>query len=313
MNLRAVMTRDISDEYELEQLVPVYSKNDGRRKDVEPSQDQTEKLTDKLSASAELKLRCAVFEAIVDEIVEDKIEETVEENNYPDTNEIEQEVQPVVEAAETLRLIPRFPKGRLQAIIASHLKYATSPMYHLASKSAHFCAGVMADIDKEDLTAGEVVAPDDTTDGEIHEDNDLGVDEDKLVDSPQDSVEAANQFGEGSESFRFKSIFEDVSTPVTNDIISENDEVMVPPDPISEEVVEMEPGEGGDEDVTVDPVLPESAAMAVRYLAASAINHRKATAIMSRRVSGRILREMLHELRYRLPKDFCKKYGISQQ
>lgn len=310
MNLRTVMTREISDEYELEQLVPVYSKNDGRRKDIEPSQDQTEKLTDKLSASAELKLRCAVFEAIIDEIVEDKIEEAVEENNYPDTHEIEQEVQPVVEAAETLRLIPRFPKNRLQAIVASHLKYATSPMYHLASKSAHFCAGVMADIDKEDLTAGEVVAEGNTTEGEIREDNDFGVDENKLVDEPQDLVNDANQFNDGSESFRFKSIFE---TDNTDNEVIEDDQVTTPPDPISEEVVEMEPGEGGDEDVTVDPVLPESAAMAVRYLAASAINHRKATAIMSRRVSGRILRELLHELRYRLPKNFCRKYGISQE
>lgn len=312
MNLRTVMTRDISDEYELEQLVPVYSKTDKRRKDIDPSQDQTENLTDKLSASAELKLRCAVFEAIVDEIVEDKIEEAVEENSYPDTAEIEQEVEPVVEAAETLRLIPRFPKGRLQTIIASHLKFSKSPMYHLASKSAHFCAGVMADVDEPDLTAGEVVDVNTTTEGQIHEDDDAGVDEDKLVDSPHKLVDEANQVG-GSESFRFKSIFEDISTPVTNDIITENDELMNPPDPISAEVVEMKPGEGGDEDVTVDPVLPESAAMAVRYLAASAVNHRKATAIMSRRVSGRILRQMLHELRYRLPKKFCQKYGISQQ
>ena len=87
---------------------------------------------------------------------------------------------------------------------------------------------------------------------------------------------------------------------------------MTPPDPISEEVIKMEPGRTSDRTVEVDPVIPEPEAKALRYMAASAINHRKATVIVSQRLSGRVLTDMLYELRYKLPDNFKKKYQLER-
>ena len=100
MNLKSVMTRTLEDEYETQQLVPVESNDDGRKKIVEPSQEQIEELTDDLPASAELQMRTAILEAIADAIVEDAVEESAEEGKYPDTQEIEDEVEDVVEAQD---------------------------------------------------------------------------------------------------------------------------------------------------------------------------------------------------------------------
>ena len=267
MNLRSVMTRTLNDEYETEQLVPIYSKHDGRRKDVAPSQEQIEHLDDQLPAAASLRMKMATLEAIVDDIIEDSIEHSVENGEEPNSTKIEEEVEPVIAAAESLHLVAKFPRRRVRELISTHLRYPGDPWVELASKAAHFAAGAMTDVKEEDLVAGEVQSDGSTTPGNIHEDTDAGMDEDELVDTPPEE------------------------------------------DRISEEVVKAEPGSPMESTVEVDPVIPAPAAAAMRYLAASAINHRKATAIMSHRLTGRMLVDMVHELRYRLPKSFLQKYS----
>lgn len=70
-------------------------------------------------------------------------------------------------------------------------------------------------------------------------------------------------------------------------------------------------GEPTDENkVTVDNSIPDTAACALRRLAATTINERKAIARVSRTLSGPILQETLHQLRYQLPNKFIKRYNI---
>lgn len=338
MNLKSVMTRTLEDEYETQQLVPVESNDDGRKKIVEPSQEQIEELTDDLPASAELQMRTAILEAIADAIVEDAVEESAEEGKYPDTQEIEDEVEDVVEAAETFHLIPHFPRQRIRGMIVNHMRRA-DPLAELAARAAHFCAGTMSEITKEDdLTAGQVLTNGEEIKGEIVEDTDAGIIHDSEIMTPpdpisQDAVEAEpgepverdmRYFRRMSPSYFRTRMGVPEGEDDPNDIMGGDEvkEVTRQPevihddlvdsidDAISDEVVQMTPGEPSDAVVTADPVLPKDVSACVRYLAASTINHRKATAIMSNRISGVLLMDTLYKLRYRLPKRFLKKYNL---
>ena len=63
-------------------------------------------------------------------------------------------------------------------------------------------------------------------------------------------------------------------------------------------------------DVVVDEGVDQDTASEMKYLITTACHHRRATSKVSRRFSGKIVNQMLHELRYKLPDSFLRKYGI---
>lgn len=64
------------------------------------------------------------------------------------------------------------------------------------------------------------------------------------------------------------------------------------------------------EEVQVDEGVDKDTAAEMQYLITAACHHRRATSKVSRRFSGKIVNRMLHELRYKLPASFVRKYGI---
>ena len=64
------------------------------------------------------------------------------------------------------------------------------------------------------------------------------------------------------------------------------------------------------EEVTVSEGIPEEQAAALKYLASAAVNHRSATVAVSRKFTGAMLADMLHQLRYCLPNSFVQKYRV---
>ena len=266
MNSLQATTREIRDEYELNQLIPIYSKNDGRVKTVDPSQNQIEKLDDKLPAVADSKMQFAIFEAIVDEVVADQVQDAIENGEageYPDEEKIAEQVEPMIEAAEMRHLIAKYPRRRLNALIAKHLK-RSDPMYQLAEKAAHYCAGVMSDVIEDVVVAGDLAPSEDVPTVDVTPSDTKGSDEYGLDESPADT---------GID--------------------------------ISEEVVEPTPA-----DVVVDENVPTAKADIIRYMTASTINHKKATVIMSNKISGKYLANTLYELRHCLPENFKRKYRL---
>lgn len=74
---------------------------------------------------------------------------------------------------------------------------------------------------------------------------------------------------------------------------------------ITEEVVEHK----GDS-ISVDGSVPTVVEDSMRFLAASTVNQRKATVLVSRYVSGPILEDTLNKLKNHLPESFKKKYNL---
>lgn len=60
----------------------------------------------------------------------------------------------------------------------------------------------------------------------------------------------------------------------------------------------------------VDGSVPTTMGRAMKMLAVSAINQRRATACLSRQYTSRVTEKMLHELRYALPDEFKRRYEI---
>lgn len=62
--------------------------------------------------------------------------------------------------------------------------------------------------------------------------------------------------------------------------------------------------------VSVDSGIDTKTAAELKWLASSAVSHRKATSAVSKKLSGILVNRMLHELRYHLPASFKKKYRV---
>lgn len=65
--------------------------------------------------------------------------------------------------------------------------------------------------------------------------------------------------------------------------------------PVADEVVTPD-------DVAIEPSVPENAAAAMKYMVASAVNHRKATALSIRRVAVPVFNKYMDEFKHCLPK-----------
>lgn len=106
----------------------------------------------------------------------------------------------------------------------------------------------------------------------------------------------------------------------------EGDEITGPTDPAGDDLIaykdeDTKPADEG-VDISEEPAVPEGdsaqvsgaiptrARAAIKALALSSVTKRRATVMVSREFSGILLNQMLHTLRYRLPEDFKRKYGI---
>ena len=94
-----------------------------------------------------MKARIAVFEAIIDEVAEDTIEEKEAESNAPVTeNEVEEAVEPIVDKAVALGIVPSSVRNRVSKLI--HSKFVTTKTRaSLLAKAAHMVAEAVTETD----------------------------------------------------------------------------------------------------------------------------------------------------------------------
>lgn len=240
--------RKLDDEYEVSQLNPVYSKT----KEGEASQEQVEKMLDKLPEKESLKARIAIFEAVVDDVIDEVIEE--KEEGVATSGDVYAEVEPVVEKAIALHIVPAGVKRNIQQLIANKLKQH-SALIDLHEKAAHFLAASMTELPEDECVVEEVLDEKPFKGGVETEDP-----EQVCVPEGDNEQEA-----------------KDHATPTVN----------------------------------TDDTMPKPVDEALKFLSASSVAHRKATALVSKRISGVMLSQTLKALRHHLPAKFKAKYGIN--
>lgn len=94
-----------------------------------------------------MKARIAVFEAIIDEVAEDTIDEKEAESNAPVTeNEVEEAVEPIVDKAVALGIVPSSVRNKVSKLI--HSKFVTTKTRaSLLAKAAHMVAEAVTETD----------------------------------------------------------------------------------------------------------------------------------------------------------------------
>lgn len=285
-------TRHLDDEYETKQLNPKY----GDSKKDEASSERIEDLTKKLPEKDSIKIRCATCEAIVDDMIETCIEQN---DGDADVKVIEDAIEPVVEKAIALYIIPASFKNQLPKMISKHLR-RRDPMVALHAKAAHYITDAMVRMEEDDCIISEVL--DDKP-------ADTGFDiQEETVEpkhtNPVDFWKPRKPKLEEDSTYEKKEDDPGEDVSASEDTPSTTEETLDTED--SPEIKEDTPKE----DVQVDADLPKPVEDSMRFLAASAVNHRKATALVSRKLTGVMLTNILYQLRHHLPDFYKKKYGI---
>jgi hypothetical protein len=293
-----------------------------------------------------MKARLAVFTAIMEEVLDEAEEEQpVDSDGEPlplTERQAEEVTEPVVEKATALSLVPSSARNIVRKMVADRLriKDKRSGLY---ARAAHLIAEATTDADynagadnidqpiketvrvddlisdavseessapnegtadttmfwrrhrsKWSLDADEFSAGADNIDQPINNTADMG---DELNDAVSEESDAPND-GTADTTMFWRRHARKWSLDADEEVTGtqpESDE-----EPLTEEAA----------DVDVDDGLDEDTAKELRYLVRSSINHRRATSRVSRKFSGKLLDNMMHELRYVLPRKFCRKFNV---
>ena len=250
-------------------------------------------IVDSLPEKECLKARIAVFEAIIDEVAEDTIDEKEAESDAPVTeNEVEEVVEPIVDKAVALGIVPSSVRRNVYNLI--HSKFVTSKTRaSLLAKAAHMVAEAVTETDYN-AGADNIDTPIDETvniDGEIKDATSEKSEAPNTGTSPTTSA-WLRSWDRGS---RFEG---DVSDEISDDKVPTDTAMGAP-----------EGGPANDINVDVDEGLDTETKASMRYLVKSAIHHRRATAKVSRRLSAQLTEDMMTQLKYALPVKFYTKYS----
>ena len=245
-----------------------------------------------------MKARMAAFQAIMEEVVDNAVDEApadatpaeVASNVYQTTDEI-------TDKAVALHLVPAGMHGLVRKLVAYKLRPRNSRA-KLYARAAHLCAeAVTTDSNDPAYNAGTPAI--DTPLEESPSADDLVSTATSAEDeSPADGTSPTTAWWNMEGDTSVETPADDSATPAEGD--PEN-----PSDTPTESSDAVTPS-----DVVVDEGVDQDTASEMKYLITTACHHRRATSKVSRRFSGKIVNQMLHELRYKLPDSFLRKYGI---
>lgn len=245
-----------------------------------------------------MKARMAAFQAIMEEVVDNAVDEApadatpaeVASNVYQTTDEI-------TDKAVALHLVPAGMHGLVRKLVAYKLRPRNSRA-KLYARAAHLCAeAVTTDSNDPAYNAGTPAI--DTPLEESPSADDLVSTATSAEDeSPADGTSPTTAWWNMEGDTPVETPADDSATPAEGD--PEN-----PSDTPTESSDAVTPS-----DVVVDEGVDQDTASEMKYLITTACHHRRATSKVSRRFSGKIVNQMLHELRYKLPDSFLRKYGI---
>ena len=243
-----------------------------------------------------MKARIAVFEAIVDEVVEDTIDEKEVESDAPvKESEIEEVVEPIVDKAVALGIVPSSVHRKVSNLVHAKL-ISRKTRASLLAKAAHMVAEAVTETD---YNAGA-----DSIDTPINETVNIN---NEIKDATSEQDDAPNDGKSPTTSAWLKSWDNNRSrrSRFEGDVGTDDNGVV---DDVDTAVGAPEGGPANDISVDVDDGLDTETKANMRYLVKSAIHHRRATAKVSRRLSAQLTDNMMHQLRYALPAKFYNKY-----
>jgi len=313
--MRKFLSNELCDEYEAEQLNPVYTETS----EGDASHEEIIKVVGSMPEESCMRARIATFEAIVDEVIEQAVSPDIENpaEHTVTTTDVAEVVDPIVDKAVALHIVPPAIKKRIPSLIAKHLK-TKDPRTALLAKVAHFV--MEAETDCPESTSENIVVPteapeaapveapvEDTVETPVE----TPVEETPVEETPAEepSPAAMRSIRDVYNAWRSGKITEKQMEAEIKAIEAEEAPAEAP---VAEETKVEETGVAPvtTEEVTVSEGIPEEQAAALKYLASSAVNHRSATVAVSRKFTGAMLADMLHELRYCLPNSFVQKYNV---
>jgi hypothetical protein len=295
--MRKFLATRLCDDYTVEQMNPEAPVTEG----TDPERVTTIEQINEMPEQVVAQMRVAVFEAIVDDIIEDTLTtEQVEDREKA----VEDKVAPIVDKAVALHIVPASVKKNINELLAKHFK-KVDPRKALLAKAAHFVMEAQTEVeepccDEIEVDQSTIVQP--CVQEEVEE-----ATSPVIVNAPEEVKAAAPAMS--AIALYNKYMAGEITEQEMNEQLAEATSTEVEQCADSEDPVETTPVVAPIE-VAVAAAVPEDQAAAMRYLAASAINHRSATVVVSRKLSGPLLNNMLHQLRYCLPKDFVAKYNV---
>ena len=301
--MRKFLSTEICDEYEAEQLNPVYTETT----EGDASHEKIIKVVGSMPEESCMRARIATFEAIVDEVIEQAVSPEIENpaEHVVTTTEVAEVVDPIVDKAIALHIVPAAIKKRIPSLIAKHLK-TKDPRTALLAKVAHFV--MEAETDCPESTSENIVVPTEAPEAAPVE----APIEVPAEETPVEDAEAPVTMRSVRDIYNAWRAGEITEKQMEAEIKAIDAEEAPADAPIVEETKVEETGVAPVEanEVTVSEGIPEEQAAALKYLASSAVNHRSATVAVSRKFTGAMLADMLHQLRYCLPNSFVQKYRV---
>ena len=245
-----------------------------------------------------MKARMAAFQAIMEEVVDNAVDEAPADATPAEVaSDVYQTTDEITDKAVALHLVPAGMHGLVRKLVAYKLRPRNSRA-KLYARAAHLCAeAVTTDSNDPAYNAGTPAI--DTPLEESPSADDLVSTATNAEDeSPADGTSPTTAWWNMEGDTPVETPADDSATPAEGD--PEN-----PSDTPAESSDAVTPS-----DVVVDEGVDQDTASEMKYLITTACHHRRATSKVSRRFSGKIVNQMLHELRYKLPDSFLRKYGI---
>ena len=245
-----------------------------------------------------MKARMAAFQAIMEEVVDNAVDEAPADATPAEVaSDVYQTTDEITDKAVALHLVPAGMRGLVRKLVAYKLRPRNSRA-KLYARAAHLCAeAVTTDSNDPAYNAGTPAI--DTPLEESPSADDLVSTATNAEDeSPADGTSPTTAWWNMEGDTPVETPADDSATPAEGD--PEN-----PSDTPTESSDAVTPS-----DVVVDEGVDQDTASEMKYLITTACHHRRATSKVSRRFSGKIVNQMLHELRYKLPDSFLRKYGI---
>lgn len=245
-----------------------------------------------------MKARMAAFQAIMEEVVDNAVDEAPADATPAEVaSDVYQTTDEITDKAVALHLVPAGMHGLVRKLVAYKLRPRNSRA-KLYARAAHLCAeAVTTDSNDPAYNAGTPAI--DTPLEESPSADDLVSAATSAEDeSPADGTSPTTAWWNMEGDTSVETPADDSATPAEGD--PEN-----PSDTPTESSDAVTPS-----DVVVDEGVDQDTASEMKYLITTACHHRRATSKVSRRFSGKIVNQMLHELRYKLPDSFLRKYGI---
>ena len=245
-----------------------------------------------------MKARMAAFQAIMEEVVDNAVDEAPADATPAEVaSDVYQTTDEITDKAVALHLVPASMHGLVRKLVAYKLRPRNSRA-KLYARAAHLCAeAVTTDSNDPAYNAGTPAI--DTPLEESPSADDLVSTATNAEDeSPADGTSPTTAWWNMEGDTPVETPADDSATPAEGD--PEN-----PSDTPAESSDAVTPS-----DVVVDEGVDQDTASEMKYLITTACHHRRATSKVSRRFSGKIVNQMLHELRYKLPDSFLRKYNV---